>query len=131
MPFIPIVLLLVLYTAPTMFFWSMLSRLAVAAIMVAFLVSLVSHLWVDSIFQSDNLSEPRSLQDVVRDMQYSLAATLLTSSPYLSGALAAIWLSEGRLHLGLGSLLVAGILAVAQLRISLLPVRSHQPETDQ
>ena len=131
MPAVPIVLLLALYAVPIALFWPLLSRFAIIAVLAAFIVSLGTHLWVDSVFQSDDCNEPRSARGLLGDMRFSLAAALLMPSPYLAGALAAIWLSEGHPQLGLFSLLVAGILAIVQLRISAVPERTRQTEQQQ
>ena len=131
MPVVPIVLLLALYVAPIALFWPVLSRLAIIAVLAALIVSLITHLWVDSVFQSDDLNEMCSARKVLSDMRFSMAAALVTPSPYLAGALAAIWLSEGHPQLGLASLLVAGILVIVQLRISVLPERKRQTEQQQ
>ena len=102
-----------------MLFWSQLSHLAVILVSTSFFVSLITQLWVTSVFQGDDTNEPRSTSiGALKDMRYSLGAALLTPAPFLAGALAALWLFEGQLNLGLWSLLIAGIFAVIQLRFS-------------
>ncbi len=119
MPLVPIILLLGLYAIPLVLFWPQLSRLAVILVSTSFFVSLITQFWVASVFRGDDINEPdTTTSGALTDMRYSLAAALLTPAPFLAGALAALWLFEGQLNLGLCSLLIAGVLAVIQFRFS-------------
>ena len=98
----------------------LLSTLGVFVLGAALLVSLITALWVCSVFQSDDFAEPSSRRILLSDVRYAIIAAMLVPSPYAPAALAFVWLYESKPTAALMALIVAGIFAVVVARMSFI-----------
>ena len=96
----------------------LLSTLGFIVLGAALLVSLITGLWVCSVFRSDDFGEAPSRQISLSDVRYAVIAAMFLPSPYVPAALSFVWLYESKPTAALMALIVAGIFAVVALRMS-------------
>jgi hypothetical protein len=93
-----------------------LSRYSVFLVGAAFLFSLITFIWVQSIFQCDDYAEIPARQGKLSDLRFSLPAALEIPISCLATALSITWLLEQRIQFGLVALLVAAAMWLLVLR---------------
>lgn len=93
-----------------------LSRLSLFIVAAASLFSLISFIWVQSVFHSDDYAEPAEHQGKLSDLRFSLPGALELPLSCLASSLAVIWLLEPNVQFGLVGLLVAAAMWLLVLR---------------
>ena len=114
--FLPLIVITAIHSCLAVALWPSLSRVAIVAIAASLVFSFLNGVWVEMNFSADEMGERRNFAQVVRDLRYSIHASMAVPAPVLAGVLSVLWFAEGRVQLALAGLMVCAVLIIALLR---------------